>query len=332
MKTLTSSILSLLLVSTLALAEQAERPGLPQEQKGSVVNGLTWTIKMANEFTTLDAMEISCSLDNTSNELFTFERDPKPGKPTLILTPKGKDPITAALEQIKGSWNESGNYQPKPGEVAHGFTVDIRLLFGFLPEGEYSLQVVYPKDAYSLKDYPPYKSQDIPSPRRPFVVYTTSLADAQESLPKDVGVTLKSDKPIVVDKRSRVVETGVLENNTDAPISFSAYTWEQKEDRPLSAIVTWEKWNTRFQWTLLGPPGWCGTGLGIFTLQPKQSVCVHLNGGLQDGIYRFAIDYWSADDPKNRKTVYSNAIQISNFADVHLKDEEIKPRNPGDKK
>ena len=115
-----------------AMAESTS-PLSPTEQKGQSINGLTWTVRLAKEFTVFDTVEAFCGLYNSSDRQFTFDTgspDPKRTYPQLALTRKGGQRVVAELAPKKGFWHQYGNYKPKPDEVAHSFYVDIRLYFG----------------------------------------------------------------------------------------------------------------------------------------------------------------------------------------------------------
>jgi hypothetical protein len=183
MKSCIAFMWALLIAGTSGAMGDSANPLLPTEQKGQQVNGLTWTVRLAKEFTVFDTVEAFCGLYNSSERQFTFDTgspDAKRTYPQLVLTRKGGQRVVAELVPKKGFWHQYGNYNPNPDEVAHSFYVDIRLYFGVLQPGEYELQAVYPAAAYKLKDFPGFEARDITSPLMSFRVSDTSLAAAAQ--------------------------------------------------------------------------------------------------------------------------------------------------------
>lgn len=311
-------VLSLLTPIASWAQDEPKNPLAPQQAIGDTINGLAWTTTMAQDFTTHDALEFNARLNNASDQQFIFETGPKLGQPILVLTPEGKDPITVVLDhQREGFSNQSGNYKPKPGEVAHGFAVDLRLFFGALPAGNYTVEVVYPADKYEVKEFPGYKARAIHSPVIDFVIRETSLKEAQASMQSHIGPSIQTDKPVVVDEKWQVVKTGTLTNHTDQTMTFSAYTWGHQPGKPLSTTGTWEKWSPKHGWVSAGPIGWCGTGLGAYALEPGKAVTLAIDAGKPDGIYRYAIEC-RIEGENDLQTAYSNAILIDNTARIYV--------------
>jgi hypothetical protein len=310
----------LLVAFTVPCASGQEKKGLAWVYKGKEVNGLTWSVELGKNYTTVDALDVWCSLDNTSNQQLTFDSGPMGNKPVLILTPRGKEPIKVTLSQKPGFWHQYGNYMPKPGEMAQRFTVDLRLYFGMLEPGEYTFQIVYPASAYVLKDMPQFVPKAIESAVVPFTVSKTSLAEAAKALPPGKGLTFETLPPQLVKDYGPLVQGGKITNNSKQPVNFSAYTFGHKEGTPLTAVFGHEKWNPKTGWVSLENNAWCGTGMGIYTLQPGASVVINVDAAQPDGIYRFFLNYWHGKEIKEVIPLQSDPILVDQFAKKYLKE------------
>ena len=311
-------------------AAEKPLPTIPSPETGQTVNGLAWTLSLARDFTTLDALVIDAQLLNASKKQLIFDTGPKMGKPKLILTPKGKDPIVAVMDGREGVRNPAGNYKPKPGEKAQGFKIDLRLFFGKLPAGEYAIQTIYSKDGYVIKGDAPYKPSDIASPVMHFTIRDTTLKAAQASMPKPGDLVFQTDEPVAIDPDAqrvvKLVRTATLTNKGDKPIVFPAYLWDQPKGQPLSVTATWQRWNPEQGWFQDEVLGFCGTGLGRYTLKPNASVQIMINGALSDGVHRYTLHYSADPEFKQWQTVHSNAIQTELFADTYLAEKDPKDK------
>ena len=284
-----------------------------QVRTSKPINGLTWTMKMARDFTTADALDINARLENSSDRQFTFETEGKSSKPLLWLKARGENERITPLVPKEDYWYSKGKYKPKPGEAAEDISIDIREFYGRLPAGIYQFQIIYPKTAYQLIDYPKYSPADIKSAPVLFIIRDTSLAEAQASIPVNQDIRLVMDKVSTAEKRW--MKSGRLENHGKHSISLSAYTGERKGG-VLSITYQVEKWTPNVNWTAASSGLWCGTGLGSYELTPGEKVPVHLNlQAYRDGIYRFAVTYSvkKGASTYSRKT-YSKALAVDALA------------------
>ena len=108
--------------------------------------------------------------------------------------------------------------------------------------------------------------------------------------------------------------------NSKLAISFSAYMnfgngQQPGFKAPLSTTMGYEKWHPKHGWIARGF-GWCGTGLGSFTLKPGASIRVMLNHPYEgDGIYRFRMHISGLG--KNQPTsTFTKPVLISKFRPV----------------
>jgi hypothetical protein len=284
---------------------------------GKPVNGFTWKIEMPTAITTFDALEVDCGLFNTSDRQLTFETRGTKGRlghPKLILTARGKKPLSVELKARDGFRVNSGNYRPKPGEVADRFSTDLRRFFGQLPAGEYTFQVVFPKAAYLVKDAADFRPADIASAAVPFTVTATTVAAAAKDIPKG-EVQFTTDRP-AKGKAPQHGATGTITNRSKVAVEFHAYVWGHKATQPLCTIMTAERWHPKTGWATVGPLGWCGTGLGKYKLQPGASVTVTLIGGEGDGLYRYVVRYGGEGNDTFSRQLFSEPFVVDNLLPI----------------
>lgn len=307
--------------------EEKDNPALPRQIDGQPADGMTWHLSVPKEVTTLDAVTLTSHLKNTSGRQFVFDFDGQTASPQLVITPKGGDPITIPMDRHPGFRHQSGNHKPKDGEIVQGYSVDLRVFTGKLAEGQYTIQIVYAKGDYAILDLPGFKPADLASPKATFVVRKTTMDEARASLPKNKDVRFTIDPP-VVDKNDqakvRHYRTGTVKNTGDKPITFSAYTWGHEKGQPLSMIMDWNKWNPEHGWLDNQQLGWCGTGLGPYTLKPGESVKVMLHPALEDGVYRYQFNYGVGEKPKKYEPLYSDPVHIDYFEQRFLKERKQK--------
>ena len=154
---------------------------------------------------------------------------------------------------------------------------------------------------------------DLKSPSVSFSIAKTSLAEAAAKSPASHGIALTL--PTKADAARGY--KGLLTNKTELPISFSAYMTSFKANQPnfkppLSTTNGYQKWHPKYGWQSRGL-GFCGTGLGTFTLEGGKSVAINLNTPYEgDGIYRFQLGY-TAKLKGAGGAVYSKPFVISTF-------------------
>ena len=306
----------------LAQLEQQDNPSRPKAYSASPAEGLTWELALPRSFTTLDGVTITSQLKNSSGGQIIWDTGEKMAVPNLVLTPKGKDPFVIPMRPHAGFNRQSGNHKPKPGEIVQGFTVDLRVFTGRIRPGEYTAHIVYPKDTFTIRHLPGFKPVDLVSPKVSFIVQSTTLADAQDAIPANQDLMFTTDARIV-DKNDKAkvrhLSTGTVKNIGKQPVTFHAYTWGHEAGKPLSMIMNWNKWDPKHGWLDSQQLGWCGTGLGPYTLKPGESVKVILNNHMSDGVYRYQFNYSTADAPKKFKTAHSNAVHIDYFEQRFMK-------------
>ncbi|MBX2850880.1 MAG: hypothetical protein KTR15_03940 [Phycisphaeraceae bacterium] len=314
-----------------AAQEQSDeiRPVDAQEATGETQNGCAWTLTMARDFTTYDAVKLTGQLMNTSDQQFVFDTgEPYEGNPKIILTPKGEDPIAIELDhRTPGIGAGSGNYKPKPGEIVRGLKVDLRLLFGRLNPGAYTLQIVYPKDHYQIAQLPGYVPADISSPTIDFVVRETKLEDAKKAMPKPgplVFTLNEREKPLDDNSAVTVLRAATLHNTGNKPIQIYAYIHDAKINHALPWTERWEQYHPEQGWYEGQVFGYCGTGLGLVTLKPNESVQIAINSFPSDGIYRYKIRYTADAELKQWQHAYSDLVVIDYFAQQYLKTDGIR--------
>ncbi|MFQ5505835.1 MAG: hypothetical protein ACE5F1_13725 [Planctomycetota bacterium] len=287
------------------------------QESSQAGNGLTWTIQMSPNLTVYDSIWVSSSLVNASRERFTFHTEAKTDMLEFILTPKGKEPVTRAVNASRpprGTLQlQSGTYVPAPGQLLRSLRVDLRTLFNRLPAGEYSFQIRYPSSSYAIKGLAAYAPKELRSPAVRFEISDTSLAEAAKHCASQNAVRLLLEAPA----KGKVVTTAKLANNTRAPIRFAAYLnfeggREQGFKPPLATIMSYQRWHPKSAWSS-GGFGFCGTGLGSYVLKAGASVTLTLNRPYEsDGIYRYQLGYSHLGRSK-QLTAYSRPVLIQTF-------------------
>jgi hypothetical protein len=289
---------TVLLLSTAVHSDvSSTRMGRPLTWTGKSVHGLAWTVKMEEWFSTSDAIEIDCRLQNAGDEKITFDTQPGLQGPLLILRKEGSVVSTCPLVH-RQEVPQSGNRFPEPnGGVAHGFMMDARLYFGRLKPGRYSFQVTYRKEHYQI---PGKTSEDIPSPIVPFRVWKTDVATAQAYNPNIPGVTFIAG-----------ATTARLRNDTNRIIEFPAYVNKADPNLPLVAAMEWQHWVPGQGWVSPGHSYYCKSGREMYRLEPGKEVTLQIRTIPKDGIYRYVLH--SAD---YKTAIWSNAVCVDRLSEI----------------
>lgn len=294
--------------SVLAFAAAAALLAAPRASAAPAAS-VVWEVTLAPgaEISSADAILLDARLVNRTGGTITFHQD---ARPVLVLA-KGKGMrVEKALPQATGI-HETGNFMPLDGEVAHGFHLDLRRVFGRLPAGAYSLQVVYPAAAYRVEGAGKWPRRDLASAKIAFRVTATSLADAEAANPADSELAMVLDPPSTIDGKWKRYEQAVLRNVGRRPVTFRAYVRGDPAE-PLLATLEWERWSPTAGWVSPGSLGWCGTGLGEFTLAAGASERLHVSPPSADGIYRFVLRVDVAAG--GSRTVPLQAFVVDNLA------------------
>ena len=222
---------------------------------------LTWQIVLFRDLTVHDPVRVTISLVNVST---TETLRVGGGEPEILLTPEGKEtrrwklrPDGIALRAPQGL--------VEPGQVALQASLDLRKVFGKLPAGRYSLQVVMPGAP---------SSETVT-----FEIVEASFEDAVKAHEPAEGLefTVKEGR-------------GVLTNRRKEAIRFLAYGTGgdgTKFVEPLPTLLHWERWHPKLGWIAV-PMGYCGTGLGTFVLEPGKSCELELVP-TDCGIFRYVL-------------------------------------------
>lgn len=276
-----------------------------------------WVLRVPRGLTQFDAIELSVDMTNNARVSYRFETQSRSNLVEFILTPASGEPIVrrvnvsrppgGVLERLECATRATRSYSVLK------FDVDLRKVFGRLGPGTYSVQLRYPRNSFEIQDGLRFDG-DLVSPEATFTIRTASLADAQNSARASTDVTIVADSS---EPRGYYGDAiGIVTNHLDKPVVISAYDsapdgGEFAVRPPLRTTMYTKRWQAGTGW----PPqdgGFCGVGLGAFTLPPGESVKVMIYTLGGDGVWRCQLNYRIAGTGTNG-VADSGAIVIDTF-------------------
>jgi len=225
----------------------------------AAADDLGWHVQVAS-CSKYAAVEFQAQLRNVTNGKIAFKGEGDRPAAELILESAGKAPVRKPLPRDAVAYR--GPDELAPGQYGWYVSCDLRLAFGRLAPGRYTLRAVF---------------GDIASEPAAFEVSDTSVEEAKKNWAAPEGIEFR-----VADKDGGKV--GILVNRRKTPLALLAYAGAQ--GAPLQALVTAQQWTGRAWTGFVG--GFCGTGLEEVTIAPGAEREIALPS-FPDGILRLAV-------------------------------------------
>jgi len=272
-------------------------PSRATQHLGELQDGVRCVFTMAREYTVYDQISIYATIrrEGKNAPRHEFVRS---GDLDVVLR-GGRENNKDRRKTMPISW-VNGKSRPGPGNLG-SCHMSMEKMFGRLPAGKYSIYL---------------EAKQLRSKTVEFEIILATLEEAQQKT--QIDGDLKLEMRTTKDGR-RIAR---LKNTLNQQIIFSAYVNEggkndvDKQPAPgvvISGIVNTQRWNPRRGWSSYGG-GWCGTGLGQYTLKPGETVGIHVHP-FTTGIIRHHLSAYTMADGK-RKT-------LSIFSDPFLNGPEL---------
>lgn len=281
--------------------------------EGPTVNGLKWASSLSPEFTTADDIFFFASLKTATNNHLIIRQPEHADRAYLLLTVEGQEPRQGRLSLGLHSLREIEARES--GHQIASAAADLRVLFGRLKPGKYTLQLVLPRSGYSIAGKTPYSPADIASAKMEFQVLEPEVdrAIAATANPTQVDF-LVSDEPYRVPwgtaYKARII------NRRPVPIRILAYKKTGPAERVGLYGMQFELWRPNHGW---GPSEgiieYCTPEFDQVTIAPGgvfDCYVARYGGGIQR--YKLAITY--GVDSSQYSLVYSNTVVHDRFEET----------------
>jgi hypothetical protein len=277
---------------------------LPETTQGESVNGLHWSVRMRRTFTVYDSVPCEWGLVNSGKGKVAVEFA-LGGATRAVLSGDNGD---FQAKEVEPKGHEL--LHPSSGDTFRGHSpADLRVPFGRLTPGLYTLELILPAAAYSLKEEASFKPAELRSGPVRFRVVDTSPERAEAA----------NRRSAVLDFRvsSRVVDpedapTGTLTNTGGFPLAIQVAIGE--DDAPKRAVhATWQRWSPPHGWAVAhdAPDGIRVNGVEEGKLAPGERRTTPLVTPSVDGVYRYVVYTWDErTQPPTRVQGVSNVFVV----------------------
>jgi hypothetical protein len=164
---------------------------------GPTINGLRWTARLFPEFTTLDDIYFCPQLETATSRHLIFRGHGAWGHARLVLTPEGQEPMHRWLPLFR--WTADDVESRQSNQPISSAIADLRVHFGRLKPGAYSVQLVLPQDSYTIAGEVAFSPGDIASAKMEFRVVEPAVDRALAANTNPTGVEfIVTDEPYAV--------------------------------------------------------------------------------------------------------------------------------------
>jgi hypothetical protein len=277
---------------------------------GPSVNGLNWSASLFPEFTTADDISYFAQLKTATSKQLIFRSDAAAGRAYLLLTAEGQEPKRSGLSLFPRTFSEIESRQ-SGHEIAFA-SADLRVHFGRLKPGAYSLQLILPKSGYVVAGEVVYSPADIVSAKMQFRVVEPAIERAIATNTNPTGVEfIVTDEPYAVSwgtaYKARII------NHRPVPIRIDRTPASRWAERSGLTGYQFELWRPNYGWL----PAeeivmYCTPTQSFVTVRPGRAVeCyVDRHGG---GIRRYKLTFNCGRNQDRYCTVYSNTVVLDRF-------------------